>query len=104
MTFTTASIYLTIRLLCIVTLTSANDNIPQFSDKTLEESNSNVEESKNIFQDLVGNDEEVGGSAEELVPFEVSKTRIKATLTLTERMKPHFCILSQQNSRSSTSW
>ena len=73
MTFTMASTYLAILLLCIVTLIAANEHI------TLEESNNNVEESNNIFEDLVGNDEEVGGSAEELVPIDVSTTRIKAT-------------------------
>jgi hypothetical protein len=92
MTSTIASTYLAILLLCIVTLVSANDHIPQFSDNTLEESG------------LVGDDEEVSGSAEELVPMEVSKTRIKATLTLTERMKSHLYILPQQNSRNSTPW
>jgi hypothetical protein len=75
MTFTIASTYLAILLLCIVTLISANDHLPQFSDSTLEESNSNVERSKIIFED----EEEIGGSAEELVPIDVSTTRIKAT-------------------------
>jgi hypothetical protein len=105
MTFTIASTYLAILLLCIVILISANDHIPQFSDNTLQDSNNTYEENVEIFEDLDDDDdEEVGGSAEELVPSEVSKTRIKATLTLTERMKSHFYILSQQNSRNSTSW
>jgi hypothetical protein len=106
MTFTIASTYLAILLLCIVTLISAkNDNIPQFtSDNTLEESDNTVEENVDIFEDLVGDDQEVSGSAEQLVPIEVSKTRINETLTLTEQMKSHLYILSQQNSRNSTSW
>ncbi len=105
MIFTKASNYLAILLLCIVTPISANDHIPQFSDNTLQDSNNNVEENVEIYEDLVGAKKEVNGSAEEFVPVEVSKTRIKATLTLTERMKSHFYIvLSQQNSRNSTSW
>jgi hypothetical protein len=105
MTFTIASTYLAILLLCIVTLISANGHIPQFSDNTLQDSNNNVEENVEISEVLFDDDEEVGGPAEELFPIEVSKPRINATLTLTERMKSHFYIvLSQQNSRNPTSW